>query len=242
MNEKSRIIAMIPARIGSTRLKMKNLALIGGKPMIAYSILAAKKSEIFDRIVINSDSNLFKKIAESYDVEFYKRPDSLGSDKTKSDDVVFDFIQENLTEVLVWVNPICPLQNGDEIKEVVHYFIDKKLDSLITVKEEQVHCVYEKEPVNFSFEGKFAQTQDLTPVYPFVYSIMIWRTQPFLDAMKKNGSAFFAGKFGFYPVSKLASFVVKRKEDLQFADFFMRATSSNSESIMYDELVQDQLK
>jgi CMP-N,N'-diacetyllegionaminic acid synthase len=69
-----KIIAMIPARIGSTRLKMKNLALLNGKPLIAYSILAAKQAGVFDRIVINSDSHIFKSIADSYEVEFYKRP------------------------------------------------------------------------------------------------------------------------------------------------------------------------
>jgi CMP-N,N'-diacetyllegionaminic acid synthase len=53
-----KIIAMIPARIGSTRLKMKNLALLNGKPLIAYSILAAKQAGVFDRIVINSDSQM----------------------------------------------------------------------------------------------------------------------------------------------------------------------------------------
>ena len=85
---------MIPARIGSTRLKMKNLALINGKPLIYYSINAAQKAAIFDKIVINSDSSIFHSIADTYGVDFYKRPKHLGSSTTKSDDVVLDFIKE----------------------------------------------------------------------------------------------------------------------------------------------------
>ena len=55
---------MIPARIGSERLKKKNLALIGKKPLIQYSIEAAKNAKIFDDIYINSDSVIFSKIAK----------------------------------------------------------------------------------------------------------------------------------------------------------------------------------
>ena len=84
---KTRIIAMIPARVGSERLKMKNLALINGKPLIYYSIKAAKDSGIFDKIVLNSDSQIFGEIATRYDIDFYLRPRELGSSETKSDDV-----------------------------------------------------------------------------------------------------------------------------------------------------------
>ena len=59
---KQKIYAMIPARIGSTRLKMKNLALINGKPLIYYAIKAAKDSGVFERIIVNSDSECFSKI------------------------------------------------------------------------------------------------------------------------------------------------------------------------------------
>ena len=58
--------AMIPARLGSTRLKMKNLALLNGKPLIYYAIKAAQDSNVFDRVVLNSDSEIFKKIGFVY--------------------------------------------------------------------------------------------------------------------------------------------------------------------------------
>ena len=49
----NKIVAMIPARMGSERLKEKNLALIDGKPMIYYAIIAAKDSGLISRIIIN---------------------------------------------------------------------------------------------------------------------------------------------------------------------------------------------
>ena len=50
---------MIPARFSSVRLKLKNMALINSKPMISYSILAAKESGIFDKVFVNSDHEIF---------------------------------------------------------------------------------------------------------------------------------------------------------------------------------------
>ena len=78
----SKVIAMIPARIGSTRLKMKNLALVNGRPLIYYSIRAAQDSGVFDRVVLNSDHEVFGEIADRYGAEFYHRPLKLGSSET----------------------------------------------------------------------------------------------------------------------------------------------------------------
>ena len=65
MNPKPTIYAMIPARIGSTRFKMKNLAMLNGKPMIAYSIVAALSSKVFDRVIVNSDSDVFVRLLKN---------------------------------------------------------------------------------------------------------------------------------------------------------------------------------
>ena len=136
---------MIPARIGSQRLKMKNLALLNNKPLIYYALNAAKKTKIFDKIILNSDHKIFKKIAKRYKVDFYLRPKKFGTSKSKSDEVVYDFLQKfPKQDILVWVNPIAPLQKYEEIRKVVNYFKRKKIDSLITTSYNQVHSIYKK--------------------------------------------------------------------------------------------------
>ena len=84
MASKPIIYAMIPARIGSTRLRMKNLALLNGKPLIYYAIKAAKESGVFDKIIINSDHKIFSEISDRYNVNFYQRPKKLGSSETQA--------------------------------------------------------------------------------------------------------------------------------------------------------------
>ena len=242
---KIKIYAMIPARYGSTRLKMKNLALIAGKPMISYAIAAAKESGVFDRIFVNSENVIFKKIADKYKVDFYHRPKDLGSSHTKSNSVVADFMQKHLeASIVVWVNPIAPFQTGAEIAEIVDFFINNELDSLITIEDKQVHCNYKRKPVNYMVEEQFAQTQDLEPVQAFVYSIMMWRRDIFLHEFTKSGYALFCGNFGVFSVCKLSSSIIKTAEDLKLADFLMRSINnlSSSYKIKYDKLVKNYQK
>jgi len=240
MEQKQRVIAMIPARIGSTRLPMKNLALIDGEPLIGHAIKAAKEAGVFDRIVVNSDAPIFAKIAERYGVDFYHRPEHLGSSSTKSDDVVHDFMTNNPCDILAWVNPTSPLQTGDEVRGVIGHFCREGLDSLITVNREQVHANFADRPLNYRTDELFAQTQDLVPVELFVYSIMMWRTAPFLETYGRQHHAFFVGKVGFYPVSKLTSIIIKREEDLRLAEFVMKTRRQRGNApLQYDPLAEE---
>ena len=69
-----KIVGMIPARLGSTRVKNKNLRLINGKPLIQFVLDAAMKSMNLDEVYVNSESTIFKKIAENSGAKFYQRP------------------------------------------------------------------------------------------------------------------------------------------------------------------------
>lgn len=232
-------IAMIPGRIGSTRLKMKNLALLGGRPLMSYAIEAAKAAKVFDRIIINADHEIFEAIAAQHGAEFYLRPAALGASTTKSDHVVYDFMQKHPAESVAWVNPTSPLQTGGEIRMVVDYFRVHHLDSLITVKEEHVHGLVNGRPVNFDPEGAFAQTQDLSPVQLFVYSVMMWCTKTFMAAFEQRGYALLSGKVGYFPVGKLTGVLVKTAEDLQIAEALLKARqSSGASAVRYDERVK----
>ncbi|HAV4005958.1 TPA: acylneuraminate cytidylyltransferase family protein, partial [Acinetobacter baumannii] len=77
MIDNKRVIAVIPARAGSKSIKDKNIKLLGGKPLIAWPIDTAKKSKYIDRILVSTDGQKIKEIAESYDAEVYLRPESL---------------------------------------------------------------------------------------------------------------------------------------------------------------------
>ncbi|NQS88997.1 hypothetical protein HQ584_04325 [Patescibacteria group bacterium] len=215
------IAAMIPARMGSERLRQKNLVLLNDRPLIGYAVEAAKDSEIFDRIVVNSDGKVFEEIAREYEVDFYLRDQEVANSQARADEVVNDFILNNKTDVIVWVNPTSPLQTGQEIRRAVECFFDNNFDTLISTKVEQVHCNFGGKPLNYKLDEPFAKTQDLVGVERFVYSVMMWRVQEFLREYQAKRHAFFVGKVGFFPVSKLASIIVKTKEDVELCKYII---------------------
>lgn len=226
---------MIPARVGSTRLSLKNLAMIDGKPMIAWAIEAAQASNVFDRVIVNSDSDVFREVATRWDAGFYLRDELLGGSDINSDDVVLDFIEHHDCDVVVWVNSIAPLQRPSDIRDAVNAFIAGQFDTLMTVRPEKVHCRYHDRPVNYSEARKFEKTQELEPVYRFVYSVMAWRTESFKEAMQQDSRAFLVGDVCYFETSALSSFIVKTAEDLLIIDALSRGMRSGPDRVMYYE-------
>ena len=114
-----KIISMIPARLGSTRVKNKNLRLINGKPLIHYIIESAKKSKLIDEIYINSESNIFEEIAENLNVNFYKRDNFLSSNEATNDDFAIDFISKVKGDILLQLLPTSPFIEVNDIDKFI---------------------------------------------------------------------------------------------------------------------------
>ena len=83
---------VVPARFGSNRVKVKNLRLLNGKPLIEYILETLKKTHYLTDIYINSESDYFGKIAERNDVKFYKRRNELATSQSLIDHYIYDFI------------------------------------------------------------------------------------------------------------------------------------------------------
>ena len=80
-NSSPSIIALIPARSGSKRVPDKNIHLLAGHPLIAYTILAAKQSGIFSSMVVSTDSEEYASIAKKYGAEVpFLRPAEISND------------------------------------------------------------------------------------------------------------------------------------------------------------------
>jgi pseudaminic acid cytidylyltransferase len=87
-------IAVIPARGGSKRIPLKNIRLFAGRPIISYSIEAAKKSDLFDRIIVSTDDNEIAAVAKNFGAEVpFIRPKDLADDFTGTNAVVRNAIQ-----------------------------------------------------------------------------------------------------------------------------------------------------
>lgn len=87
-------VAIIPARGGSKRIPKKNIRPFCGKPMIAYSIEAARESGLFERIIVSTDSQGISEVALQFGAEVpYVRPDEISGDRASTDEVVLHALQ-----------------------------------------------------------------------------------------------------------------------------------------------------
>jgi CMP-N,N'-diacetyllegionaminic acid synthase len=124
------IVALIPARSGSKGVVDKNIMPLGGIPLISYSIVAAKKSKLIDRIIVSTDSEEYSEIARSYGAETpFIRPKDISGDLAT--DVEFfkhavDWLQENenfVPEYFVHLRPTTPFRDSKVLDKAIKEFI-----------------------------------------------------------------------------------------------------------------------
>lgn len=211
---------MIPARLGSQRVIKKNLRLINGIPLIAYSIMAAKESGVFSEIYINSEADIFAEIAHDYGIKFYKRPEEHASNKAINDAFAYDFIKSVPGDLLVQLLPTSPLILPVEIRDFVQCAISKNYDSLVSVQNHQIACLYKNEPINFGLTEKHRSSQEMTPVQSYATVLMAWKYQNFIRNMEELGSAYHGGKgkTGYFVVKGLSTIDVDYEDDFELAE------------------------
>lgn len=131
------IIAFIPARSGSKSIPDKNIKLLGGKPLLAWTIESAFKAGI-NRVIVNSDSEEYLKIAKEYGAEGMLRPEQLALDNTSMYSVLKDQIPkiEPIPEIVVLLSPTVPFRKVTIIKIALSFFTNSlnEYDSLMAVQ------------------------------------------------------------------------------------------------------------
>ncbi len=202
----SNFLAIIPARSGSERLPNKNKLNLCGKPLISWTIEAAKRSKYINKIVVTSDDSEILKIAEKSSVEIIVRPDELASDSATSVDVIKHSL-ENLDtyEYVILLQPTSPLRNYRHIDESIKFLKQKNADAIISV------CKTDHNPLwsnrldsNLSMsnfienEQLNKRSQDLDKFFRLNGAIYICKTKNFLKEntffIKKNIFAFIMDK------------------------------------------------
>lgn len=153
------MIAIIPARGGSKGLPGKNIKNLCGKPLIAYTIEAAKAAKNVSRVIINTDDEEIARIAMQYGAECpFMRPDFLASDEAKSIDVYKYAIEKiesdenTLIDNFVILQPTSPLRTLQDIDTAINIFYDKRAHSVVSYCAEHHPMKWHK---YISAEGKF---------------------------------------------------------------------------------------
>jgi len=136
-----RNLAIIPARSGSKGLKDKNIKLLNGKPLLAYTIEAAKKSGLFDEIMVSTDSREYGDIAKKWGANVpFLRSDELSNDTASSWDVVKEVIERYRVlgtefDTVALLQPTSPLRTSNDIVEGYKVLEEKAANFVVGVCE-----------------------------------------------------------------------------------------------------------
>lgn len=133
-----RFLGVIPARGGSKGVPGKNIRSLAGKPLIAWTIEAARDSGVIDRLVVSTDDPAIADVARQYSAEVRMRPTVLAADDTPTRPVLEHVVRElegegDRFDAVVTLQPTSPLRLPRHIAEACGQFAaDPNADSLVS--------------------------------------------------------------------------------------------------------------
>ncbi|MBF0252067.1 MAG: acylneuraminate cytidylyltransferase family protein [Alphaproteobacteria bacterium] len=225
INGKS-VIAIIVARGGSKGLPRKNVLDLGGKPLIAWSILAANASRFADSVVVSTDDDEIAAVATEFGGNVpFRRPPELATDEASVYDAIFhalDHIPESY-DYVVLLQATSPLRRGEDIDAGLSLCDAKNVPSVVSVAESAKspywHLKIDENgyisPL-FPAEGGLGQRQKLPTSYLPNGAVFVART----DALR-NAKSFYMDKTVAYVMPAERSVDIDTALDLQFARFLM---------------------
>lgn len=222
-------LAFIPARAGSKGVKDKNIKELAGKPLIAYTIEGAAKSNIFEDIIVSTDSTKIAEVARLYGANVpFLRPKELALDDSPTMDAIFhclDYMINNgkKYDIIMLLQPTSPLRQWYHIKEAYELFNEKQADFVISL------CECEHSPLwtntidedlrmdNFiRQEIKNVRRQDLATYYRLNGAVYVAKVDKLLEE-----KSFFGRNSYAYIMNKYSSVDIDSIEDFEFAEFVL---------------------
>lgn len=226
------VLCTICARGGSKGVKNKNIRLIKGKPLIAYSIEQAKETKLFEHIVLSTDSDDIAEIGKEYGAEvLFKRPDDLAKDSSPKIPVIRHTLQESEEyyneqfEIIVDLDVTSPLRLPEDIVSALKQFIKNDNDNLITAMpsrrspyfnmvelDENGHVCLSKK-----LKNPVVRRQDAPKCYDMNASIYIWKRDVLL-----SDDLLFLEKTGLYVMPEERSIDIDNELDFKFVEFILK--------------------
>lgn len=137
-----KIVGIIPARGGSKSIPLKNIKDFCGKPLIAWSILSARKSKYLERVIVSTDSPQIAKVARKYRAETpFLQPPEISGEGVRMEQILkyaYEWLINNegyKADALVLLLPTSPTRQTFHINDMIKIFKKMKFDSVVAVNE-----------------------------------------------------------------------------------------------------------
>ena len=190
-------VAIITARGGSKRIPKKNIREFCGKPIMAYSIEAAKESGLFDEVMVSTDDEEIAGIAQRYGatVPFMRSAETSGDYATTAD-VLYEVLDAykkcgRKFEWMCCIYPTAPFVTAQKLRKAFAYLQEHNADALFPVVKFSFppqRCVLiENGFLKYKWpENVRARSQDLEPLYHDAGQFYFWRVDKFSEGMIEN--------------------------------------------------------
>ena len=229
-----KFLAIIPARKNSKGIKNKNLKKFNKKPLIYWTIQAAKKSKCFDKIFVSTDSKIIQSFSQKQKVECpILRPKKLSRDQSNVHETikyVIKYLKKKnyFPDAVVLLQPTSPLREAIDIKESCKLYQKIKPDSLVSIMRVP-HNFY---PQNLYFKknNKLKQNSRNKKIYS---------RQNFKDLFARNGASIYitninkinnyiiGGKIIGYEMNLLKSIDINNLSEFEIAELIQKKYKFN---------------
>ena len=223
-----RVLTIIPARGGSKGVPRKNIRLVGGKPLIAWSIEAAKASPMVGDLFVSTDDDEIADVAREWGAVALPRPDELAGDRTPMIDVVKHALHEcekrrgNPYDYFLLLQPTAPMRNAQDVDGALLTLVESGADSVVSV-----YSVDDAHPARmylikndllepFCQEPSGSLRQDLPKVYHRNGAIYACTRRLIAEEGRLWG-----GRIAPYIMPKERSINIDDMQDLAIADYLM---------------------
>jgi len=232
---KYKLIAMIPARLGSKRIPKKNIRFMLDKPLIKYPIDLLLGNKCFESIWINTESEELGNLCKNMGILFYKRPQELATDKTTNREFVYDFLKHHDCDYVVMVNPTSPALKKETIDKFVEFVQGNDYDTVLSVNSIKTVTFFDDKPVNFN-PNEMLPSQLLSPIKPVVWALTAWKRKTFISLQEKGICPVFGGKIGLFDIPEDECVDLDTEEDWTIAEAILKARKEKQGSVRYVEL------
>jgi CMP-N-acetylneuraminic acid synthetase len=212
------LVAVIPVRAASQRVKNKNFKSFGGKNLLIHKIKLLKKIKQIDDIIVNSDSDKAMKIAKDYKVSFQKREKYFASSKCTNSEFWSHIGETTNGNFIMFTDCTNPLIKEQTYIKIINSFeaAKSKYDSINTVSEVKEFLYLNNKPINFN-PNKAPNSQNLPDIIKLNFAINILSTK--VMSKKKSLVGY---KPLFYKISEIEGYDINTDLEFKFAEFLFK--------------------
>ncbi|MBO4989711.1 MAG: acylneuraminate cytidylyltransferase family protein [Clostridia bacterium] len=229
MKHDYKLIAMIPARMGSKRIPKKNIRYMLDKPLIQYPIEFALQSQAFDSVWVNTESEELGKICENLGAKFHKRPAELADDKATNRDFTYEFLKKHACDYVVMINPTSPTLRQETVNRFLSFVRENEFDCVMSVESVKAEAFYAGKKINFDGKSK-VPSQNLGAVQYIVWALTAWKRDCFIRMQEEGECPIFGGNMGLFEIPKDECADLDTDEDWNIAEGILYSRKSASQS------------